>query len=102
MQREKVIVIGAGVGGLTSAALLAARGLDVTVIEAAAAPGGKMRQVNSGGALVDGGPTVFTMRDVFDEIFESCGASLDDHITLTPSTTLARHAWGDEIGRAHV
>ncbi len=96
MQREKVIVIGAGVGGLTSAALLAARGLDVTVIEAASAPGGKMRQVNSGGALIDGGPTVFTMREVFDEIFESCGASLDDHITLTPSTTLARHAWGDD------
>ncbi len=96
MQREKVIVIGAGVGGLTSAALLAARGLDVTVIEAASAPGGKMRQVDSGGALIDGGPTVFTMRDVFDEIFESCGASLDDHITLTPSTTLARHAWGDD------
>jgi 1-hydroxycarotenoid 3,4-desaturase len=96
MQRERVIVIGAGVGGLTSAALLAARELDVTVIEAEAAPGGKMRQVDSGGALVDGGPTVFTMREVFDEIFDSCGASLDDHITLTPATTLARHAWGDD------
>lgn len=96
MQREKVIVIGAGVGGLTSAALLAARGLDVTVIEAAHAPGGKMRQVDSGGALIDGGPTVFTMREVFDEIFDSCGASLDDHVQLTPCTTLARHAWGDD------
>ena len=96
MQREKVIVIGAGAGGLTSAALLAARGLDVTVIEAANAPGGKMRQVDSGGALVDGGPTVFTMREVFDEIFDRCGASLDDHVKLTPSTTLARHTWGDD------
>lgn len=96
MQRERVIVIGAGVGGLTSAALLAARGFDVTVLEAAAAPGGKMRQVDSGGAQIDGGPTVFTMRDVFDAIFDSCGASLDDYLTLTTSTTLARHAWGND------
>ncbi|OYY72688.1 NAD(P)/FAD-dependent oxidoreductase [Sphingomonas sp. 28-63-12] len=96
MQREQVIVIGAGVGGLTSAALLAAQGLDVTVIEAAGAPGGKMRQVDAGGALVDGGPTVFTMREVFDEIFAACGESLDDHLTLTTATTLARHAWGDD------
>ena len=96
MQRERVIVIGAGVGGLASAALLAARGLDVTVLEAAAAPGGKMRQVDVGGALIDGGPTVFTMRPVFDAIFDTCGENLDDHLTLTPAQTLARHAWGTD------
>lgn len=93
---DAVVVIGAGVGGLTSAALLAARGFDVTVVEAAATPGGKMRQIRAGEALIDGGPTVFTMRDVFDTIFDACGASLDDHLTLTPATTLARHAWGDD------
>lgn len=96
MQRERVIVIGAGVGGLVSAALLAARGLDVTVLEAAATPGGKMRTVKSGDADVDGGPTVFTMRPVFDEIFAACGAALDDHLRLTPARTLARHAWGED------
>ena len=47
------------------------------------------------GAPIDGGPTVFTMRDVFEEIFAACGASLDDHLTMRPATTLARHAWGD-------
>ena len=94
MQRDKVIVIGAGVGGLASAALLAARGLDVTVVETAATPGGKMRRVAAGDVHVDGGPTVFTMRDVFDAIFAACDASLDDYLTLTPATTLARHAWG--------
>lgn len=96
MQQDQVIVIGAGVGGLASAALLAARGLDVTVVEAAMAPGGKMRQVAAGDALIDGGPTVFTMRDVFDSIFEACDASLDDYLTLIPATTLARHAWGPD------
>ena len=44
---------------------------------------------------IDGGPTVFTMRDVFDEIFAACGESLERHLTMRPATTLARHAWGD-------
>ena len=96
MQRDKAIVIGAGVGGLASAALLAARGLEVTVVEMASAPGGKMRRVAAGDVEVDGGPTVFTMRDIFDAIFAACDASLDDYLTLTPATTLARHAWGPD------
>ena len=67
----------------------------MTVVEAAAAPGGKVRQVDVGGKLVDGGPTVFTMRWVFDEVFAACGASLDDAVTLTRADILARHAWDD-------
>ncbi len=95
MNGERVVVIGGGVGGLVSAALLAARGCDVTLVEAAATPGGKLRAVMVDGQPIDGGPTVFTMRDVFDQVFDDCGASLDDHLTLRPATTLARHAWGD-------
>jgi 1-hydroxycarotenoid 3,4-desaturase len=94
--KERVVVIGAGVGGLVSAALLAARGCDVTVVESAAGPGGKLRGVMVDGEAIDGGPTVFTMRDVFAAIFEACGAALDDHLTLRPATILARHAWGDD------
>jgi 1-hydroxycarotenoid 3,4-desaturase len=88
---ERVVIVGAGVGGLVSAALLASRGLDVTVLESEATPGGKLRAIDG----IDAGPTVFTMRDVFDEIFEECGACLTDHLTLTSAATLARHAWGD-------
>ena len=88
------VIIGAGIGGLVSACLLAARGTSVTVVEAAAGPGGKMREVAVGGGSVDGGPTVFTLRHVFDEIFEMCGSSLDAHMTLRPASILARHAWG--------
>ena len=91
----RVVVIGAGIGGLTSAALLAARGCDVTVVEAMARPGGKLRAVPVGGVEVDGGPTVFTMRGVFEDIFRACGAELGDHLTMRPAETLARHAWGE-------
>ncbi|RVT40232.1 1-hydroxycarotenoid 3,4-desaturase CrtD [Sphingobium algorifonticola] len=96
MNESQVIVIGAGVGGLISAALLAARGVPVLLLEASDAPGGKMRQVTVDGAAIDGGPTVFTMRPVFDAIFAECGARLDDYVTLRPASILARHAWGDD------
>jgi 1-hydroxycarotenoid 3,4-desaturase len=95
MQRQRVIVIGAGVGGLVAALLLSARGLDVTVIERAAAPGGKIREVEAGGLRLDAGPTVFTMRWVFDEIFDEVNATLSDHLRLIRAQTLARHMWRD-------
>lgn len=92
---QRVVVIGAGVAGLAAAVALAARGLDVTVLERAAAPGGKMREVTAGAARMDAGPTVFTMRWVFDELFAEAGASLAEHVTLRPVSILARHAWSE-------
>jgi 1-hydroxycarotenoid 3,4-desaturase len=88
-----VVVIGAGIGGLVSALLLACRGLRVTLVEAAAAPGGKMRQVMVDGAAIDAGPTVFTMRWVFDQILAEAGVQLESLLRLTPLSVLARHAW---------
>ncbi|MFO6428833.1 1-hydroxycarotenoid 3,4-desaturase CrtD [Erythrobacter sp. W302b] len=91
----RVVVIGAGIGGLTSAALLAARGADVTVLEKEAWVGGKARRVVVDGAEIDGGPTVFTYRKVFDEVFAACGAVLEDHVTVNRAEVIARHAWDD-------
>lgn len=95
MAGQDVVVIGAGVGGLVSAALLAARGRSVTLVEAATGPGGKLRAVDVDGVPIDGGPTVFTLRQVFDEIFAECGDSLDDRLSLQSASILARHAWID-------
>jgi 1-hydroxycarotenoid 3,4-desaturase len=90
---HRVVVIGAGIGGLVSSLLLAARGLDVTLLEAGDAPGGKMRAVEVDGVAIDAGPTVFTMRWVFDEILAELGTSLDALVGLAPLSVLARHAW---------
>jgi 1-hydroxycarotenoid 3,4-desaturase len=95
MSSDRVIVIGAGVGGLAAALSLAARGVEVVVIERAAAPGGKLREVNAGGQAMDAGPTVFTMRWVFEELFGAAGARLEDALPMRPVTTLARHAWNE-------
>ncbi|MFY7917344.1 MAG: phytoene desaturase family protein, partial [Rubrivivax sp.] len=95
---ERAVVIGAGVGGLVSALLLACRGLDVTLVEAAPGPGGKMRQIALGDVRVDAGPTVFTMRWVFEQILADAGTSVDELLRLKPLSVLARHAWrsGDQ------
>ncbi len=93
MQRRHAAIIGAGIGGLVAALLLAAQGVRVTVLEQAEAPGGKMREVGCAGVRLDAGPTVFTMRWVFDEIFAAVGTALSEHLTLRPVETLARHAW---------
>ncbi len=93
MRTPHVIVIGAGIGGLSAALLLAAQGVAVTVLERAAAPGGKMREVTVAGRAMDAGPTVFTMRWVFEELFAAAGALLEARLDLRPAETLARHAW---------
>ena len=89
MPTPRVIIIGAGAGGLAAAIDLSRRGAAVTVLESAAVPGGKLRQLGG----IDAGPTVFTMRWVFDSLFADAGTALDAHLTLRPLEVLARHAW---------
>ena len=93
MTEPRVIVIGAGAGGLAAAADLARRGARVTVLERAAAPGGKMRRVEVDGAGIDGGPTVFTMKWIFEGLFADAGRRIEDHLELSKADILARHAW---------
>lgn len=54
-----------------------------------------MRRILVGEKAIDAGPTVFTMRWVFDELFRSAGTSLEKHLKIKPALRLARHAWGD-------
>ena len=100
MPDTRVVVVGAGVAGLVSALLLACRGLQVTVVEQAATPGGKMRQVlpapgEPAQSLtgIDAGPTVFTMRWVLEQVLAQAGTSLDAELQTRPLDVLARHAW---------
>ena len=93
MKSDRVVVIGAGVAGLVAAIDLSAQGLDVTVVERASGAGGKLRETAIGDISLDTGPTVFTMRWVFDEILAASGTSLEAELTLQPAEVLARHTW---------
>ena len=95
LNEHRVVVVGAGVAGLVAALQLAQRNLQVTVVEAAATPGGKMRQPLVDGAAIDSGPTVFTMRWIFEQIFAQAGTNLEDELELTALPVLARHAWSE-------
>ena len=93
--KDRVVIVGAGIAGLVAAFALAARGLDVTLVERAPLPGGKMREIDIGPTRIDSGPTVFTMRWVFDELFAQAGLDFADAVSLRPLNVLARHAWDD-------
>lgn len=92
---ETALVIGAGIGGLATALRLQASGLRVTLFDSHNWPGGKMRAIPSDAGPVDAGPTVLTMRHVFDDLFEATGTKLEDHVTLIREPLLARHFWPD-------
>ena len=99
MRARKVAIIGAGIGGLAAAidlsGDLSGLDLDITVYERAAASGGKARAVRVGNTAIDSGPTVLTMKRVFEDLFAAAGSSLADHVALLPLSTIARHAWSD-------
>lgn len=92
---KHVVIIGAGIGGLSAAIRLAAKGLRVTVVEQNAAVGGKMAQVEADGFRWDTGPSVITMRHVLEETFAVADRRLDDYITLLPVEPLTRYLWSD-------
>lgn len=85
-------MIGGGVGGLAAAIHLAHAGVQVELLERAATVGGKLREVELDGQRLLAGPSVFTMRWVFDELFDG---RLADALTLLSVDPLCRHFFAD-------
>ena len=98
----RVVIVGAGMAGLVSALQIARRGVPVTVVEASQAPGGKVRQLQVAGVAIDSGPTVFTMRWIFDQVLASVGTRLEDELRITPLSVLARHFWDPDLAQGEV
>ena len=74
---EHAVVIGAGLGGLAAASLLAAQGYSVEVFEQNARPGGKMQQFTSSGYRFDTGPSLLTMPFILEKLFADCGENFN-------------------------
>ena len=91
----KVVVIGAGLGGLSAAAHLSSGGHDVTVIERGSIPGGRAGMIRSHGFSLDNGPTVLTMPNLLEEAFAAAGSTMADHITIKPVDPMYRACYAD-------
>lgn len=90
------IVVGAGVGGLAAALRLAGAGASVLVLESAQGAGGKMRVQGQDGLAIDAGPTVLTMRSIFEELWADAGLDFRAQVPTMPLDVLARHRWADQ------
>ncbi len=83
----KACVVGAGIAGLASAIRLHRKGYEVHVFEANPYPGGKMHAEDYGGYRFDLGPSLFTMPQLVDELFELCGKSPKVHFPYIRKAT---------------
>ncbi len=79
---KHVVVIGAGLGGMSAAIMLARDGFQVTILEKNAQVGGKLNQLQTKGFSFDLGPSIFTLPHIFRPIFDGDGKRLEDYISL--------------------
>ncbi|MGJ3237832.1 MAG: phytoene desaturase family protein [Anaerolineae bacterium] len=93
--KQKTLIIGAGIGGLSTAIRLQHAGHQVTVVEKNAQVGGKMYQIERDGFRFDTGPSVITMRHVFEDLFAQVGRKLEDYLDLMPVEPMTRYFYRD-------
>ncbi|CAL9620119.1 zeta-carotene-forming phytoene desaturase [Streptomyces sp. enrichment culture] len=92
---DHVVVVGAGLSGLSAALHLLGAGRRVTVVEREDGPGGRAGRTRLGGYLLDTGPTVLTMPHLADEAFAAVGDSLAARVELTPLHPAYRARFAD-------
>ena len=92
---QKVVVVGAGLAGLSAALRLAGAGREVTVIERELVPGGRNGLLNKDGYAFDTGPTVLTMPSLIQDAFSAVGEDMKDWLELMPVSPLYRAFYAD-------
>lgn len=96
MAKKKIVVIGAGPGGLTAAMLLTSHGYDVEVFEKQPVVGGRNAAIElDGGFTFDLGPTFLVMKHMLEEVFQLTGRSLSDELEIASIDPLYRVVFGD-------
>ena len=95
MAAKRVVVVGAGPGGLTAGMILARRGLDVTVFEARDVVGGRNAPIKADGYTFDTGPTFLMMNFILREMFEEAGRNVEDYLRFKKLEPMYRLAFAD-------
>ncbi|MGA0883294.1 MAG: FAD-dependent oxidoreductase, partial [Candidatus Nanopelagicales bacterium] len=87
---DEIVIVGAGLAGLSCALRLAGKGRKVTVLEKEAHPGGRNGLLEANGYKFDTGPTVLTMPDLIRDAFDAVGEKMEDWLELHPVAPLYR------------
>ena len=95
--KKKIIIIGAGPGGLTTGMILAHRGFDVTIHEKDDKVGGRNKYIKEKGYKFDVGPTFLMMKFLLDEVFEEAGANSEDYLDFIKLDPMYRLQFADKI-----
>lgn len=92
---KKALIIGTGIAGIASAIRLAIKGYQVEVYEANSYPGGKLSQFEQDGYRFDAGPSLFTMPQYVDELFELAGKKSSDYFRYQKLDTVCKYFYED-------
>ncbi len=91
----RIVVVGAGLGGLSAACHLIGQGHEVVVLERESTPGGRAGVINDNGFQFDTGPSVLTMTGILSDTFAAAGADMTDHLQLMPVDPMYRATFPD-------
>lgn len=84
LEGKKIVIIGAGFGGLALGIRLQAQGADVLILEKQTSPGGHAQQIRAEGFTFDMGPSLVTAPDVVNKVFQAAGKDMKDYLKLIP------------------
>ncbi len=87
----KVLVIGAGLGGLAASCMLAYQGHDVTVLEKNGKAGGKINEIRTQGFRFDTGPSLLTMPFILEKLFDFCNQDIRNYLDISPLDPICRY-----------
>jgi phytoene desaturase len=92
---HRIAIIGSGFGGIATALRLQSAGYQTTLFEARDKPGGRAYVYEKSGFIFDGGPTVITAPQAFEELFECAEVKLSDYVEFIPVSPFYRLIWDD-------
>ncbi len=92
---KRVVIVGAGLGGLSAAIYLRSQGFDVEVYEKNALPGGRANRIEEQGFSFDTGPSLINYRWVFEQLFAASGGDLHQYVQLRPLNPSVVFYWRD-------
>ena len=92
---KRAIVVGAGIAGIATSIRLAKQGFSVEVFEASPHPGGKMSAFETEGYRFDGGPSLFTLAHLVDELFILCDEDPKAHFNYQQLDTICHYFYED-------